>query len=114
MTPCSCVESNSKKKNSYAHFKCNLSKKDGCHSFIRLPYVNGFISIISYNHIHSHGTDRMYIEASTNVFASEEKVRKLRASGASPGFIRRCLNSSSNSQDLYNVSRSGISEKFSE
>lgn len=95
----------------YIYYKCGIKN---CKSGFRLKFYNGIISDTKSEWQHDHTMDRMYLESNYFMMSNDKKeeICKLRMNGASPGYIRKSLKLAISPDQLYNISRRTIKEKF--
>lgn len=115
--PYTCTDSHLERKTSkYIKFNCRFYRKQQkCESFFFLK-VNeqNRIEKIKAHWVHNHQVDQLYIRSYFNLLSNEEieLISFLRSTGATVGYIRRCLDLTTNPQTMYNVSRRGIKSLF--
>ena len=104
-------DSKSRNNSFYIHYMCRFND---CSSFFKCIIQGDQISISSFNWTHSHSLNNIFVSANycllnTNII---EEIKQLRSDGATPGFIRSKFNLSISPNQLYNISRKEINNRF--
>ena len=95
----------------YIYYKCAIKK---CESYFRLKFVNNKLSETKSEWKHNHPMNRLFLEGNYLFISKDKKdeICGMRMNGASPGYIRKSLNLTISSDQLYNISRKTIQKRF--
>ena len=109
--PYSIFESKKRDITSYVCYKCRF--KD-CPSHFSVKFRDSILCNCSGEWIHNHSMNKRYVESFFCLLTSKQKeeINDLRSKGASPYFIRKNLNLSISSNQLYNYSRNALAKTF--
>lgn len=95
----------------FIHYQCRFKT---CSSYFKLTFRDYKFSQIICNWEHNHSLDELFISANFLLMKTSEKeeIRELRFHGASPGFVRSKFNLSISPQQLYNIARKEILQRY--